>query len=112
MAALLTESLAARPLELQTPDSHLFLTADNTPWTTLQLSTTWARLRKAAGINPKARLYDLRHRFCTAVAAVHGIAVAQVLAGHTNIQTTTLYVHQDKEKLLGILDDIGDIKTA
>ena len=112
MAALLAESLAARPPELQTPGSHLFLTADNEPWTTLQLSTTWAQLRKAACINPRARLYDLRHCFCTAVAAVHGIAVAQILAGHTNIQTTTLYVHQDKEKLLGILDDIGDIKTA
>ena len=110
MAALLAQTLAARPTELQTPESHLFLTADNEPWTTLQLSTTWARLQKAAGINPKARLYDLRLCFCTAVAAVRGIAVAQVLAGHTNIQKTTLYVDQDK--LLGILDDIGDIKTA
>ena len=104
LAELITESLSNRPPELLTADSHLFLTKGNAPWTGQLLTNTWRRLREKTGINPRARLYDIRHRFCTRIAGEHGVAEAQELAGHSSITTTMLYIHQKKDKLLDIVN--------
>jgi integrase/recombinase XerD len=106
LAALIAESLSGRPPELLTPESRLFLTGENIPWTGQRLTNTWRRLRHKTGINPRARLYDIRHRFCTRVAGEYGIVEAQELAGHSSISTTQLYVHAQKERLLDIVNSL------
>lgn len=47
---------------------------------------------------PSFTPHDLRRTFGTHVERVAGIAMAQQLLGHTNIQTTTLYVRIDEER--------------
>ena len=40
--------------------------------------------------------HQLRHAFATRVAAVHGLAVAQVLLGHSHPTTTAVYAARDQ----------------
>ena len=75
-------------------------------WTTQRLSNTWARLRQQAGINPRCRLYDARHRFGTLVTSKYGIARAADLMGHADISTTKRYDHADEDDLRDIQDSI------
>ena len=98
---------ATRPLEGRetTRSSPLFVDDRGQRWTTQRLSTIWARLRKQAGINPRCRLYDARHRFGTLVTSKHGIARAADLMGHSNIATTKRYDHANE-------DDLRDIQNS
>jgi integrase len=101
-AKLIDQSLVGRDVA---PETRLFVKPDGEPWTTQTASGTWARLRKKAGIRKVVRQYDLRHRFCTYVAQNHSVSAAQELAGHSNIQTTMLYIHEERDRLKKIINE-------
>ena len=62
------------------------------PYTTI--TRVWYRIRKKAGINPKARIHDLRHSWAHRVLAQgHSIAELQMAMHHADPRTTMLYSH-------------------
>ena len=68
----------------------------NLPLTTVK--TAHSRALRKAGIEPRFRLYDLRHTFGsrTAMAGVD-LPTLRELMGHSNISTTMRYVHPTPE---------------
>jgi integrase len=92
--------LARRP---HSPESHVFLNADGNAWSRTALHSRMRRLRKKAGLQPKAgeniTLYAARHSFATqAVGKVTDIELAELM-GHSDVSTTRGYVHINLERL-------------
>lgn len=88
------------------PSDHVFLNARGTPYTKDSLCRKMSRVRKRAGIEPKAGerlvLYCTRHTFGTeAAGAVSDIELAELM-GHTDVRTTQRYVHINAERLKAI----------
>jgi integrase/recombinase XerD len=93
---------AARPtLVASGKSSALFVTARRTPLTRQAFWALVKRLGAKAGI-PAARLspHVLRHAFATHLLN-HGadLRVVQLLLGHADITTTTIYTHVARERL-------------
>jgi integrase/recombinase XerD len=80
---------------------YLFLTARHTPLTRQAFWALVKRLAVVAGI-PAASLspHVLRHAFATHLLN-HGadLRVVQLLLGHADITTTTIYTHVARERL-------------
>ncbi|MCC6870124.1 MAG: site-specific tyrosine recombinase XerD [Burkholderiales bacterium] len=92
----------ARPeLAAHAPDDHLFLTARRAPLTRQGFWALVKRYAVRAGI-PSATLspHVLRHAFATHLLN-HGadLRVVQLLLGHADIGTTTIYTHVARERL-------------
>ena len=93
---------AARPALVNSgKSSALFVTARRTPLTRQAFWALVKRLGAKAGI-PAARLspHVLRHAFATHLLN-HGadLRVVQLLLGHADITTTTIYTHVARERL-------------
>jgi integrase/recombinase XerD len=95
--------LATARVELaaQTPADAVFLTARHAPMTRQAFWQLVKRYGTIAGI-PRASLspHVLRHAFATHLLN-HGadLRVVQLLLGHSNITTTTIYTHVARERL-------------
>ncbi len=66
------------------------------------------RAQQAAGLTATGGLHQLRHTFCSALAATGAPPKAiQELAGHQNLSTTMRYMHlspASRESAIGLLD--------
>jgi integrase len=82
----------------------IFLSPRNHGWTVKNLSTQFARLRTAAGLDRQLVLYSARHEAGTNFCREHGILTASRLLGHANINTTQRYVHPEMEELKAAQD--------
>jgi integrase len=85
----------------------IFLSPRNHAWTVKNLSTQFARLRTAAGLDRELVLYSARHEAGTNFCREHGILKASRLLGHATISTTQRYVHPDLEELKSAQDSAG-----
>lgn len=83
----------------------IFRTKQRKPWTPGNLTRTYARLRKRAGLPPELVLYLTRHEFGTRVVRQKGIAVAAKLLGHKSIKTTQRYEHLEEDELRAAQDE-------
>jgi len=88
---------------------HVFLSPSGKPWTVENLSRTYTRLRKAAGLTEGLVLYLARHEFATTLLR-GGADIKTVgdLLGHASIATTQRYTHRDVSELSGDQDLAGD----
>jgi integrase/recombinase XerD len=92
LRVILDQSTAGRT------EGHLFLTMKGKPWSPQYLSHSYTKARKKAGLDgglDGLKCYLSRHEFGTAVCKAAGVAVARDALGHTNISTTSRYVHPD-----------------
>ena len=81
----------------------VFTNSKGGTWRTASLCTNLRRLRAAAGLGSDVRLYSARHAWATQ-AVLNGLDLATIaeLMGHTNTQTTMIYVHlADQSEFLG-----------
>lgn len=69
----------------------------------------WTRLKKRASVNPDLRIHDLRRTLAVKTYDLtKDLRLVQQLLGHTNLQTTTLYLeHRDPEKMRDLLTALG-----
>jgi integrase/recombinase XerD len=80
---------------------HVFLTSRHTPLTRQAFWALVKRYATRAGIAPAALSpHVLRHAFATHLLN-HGadLRVVQLLLGHADITTTTIYTHVARERL-------------
>ena len=91
----------ARPALLAgRPADALFVTARAAPMTRQMFWTLIKRHARAAGIDAPLSPHTLRHAFATHLLN-HGadLRVVQMLLGHADIGTTTIYTHVARERL-------------
>ncbi len=80
------------------------LTGDK-PYNPNNLSIHFAKLRKKAGVG--GRMHDLRHTFGSGlVRAGVPLPVVKDLMGHTQIETTMIYVHVTPDQYRKAIDDL------
>jgi integrase len=102
---ILEESTAGRT------EGPLFLTQTGRPWTPQYLSRCYTVYRQQAGLPDGLVLYLARHEAGTKACKKYGIAVARDLLGHTNISTTSRYVHPSMEEVLEAAEGLSDELT-
>lgn len=84
----------------------IFAREDGRPLSMSTLDKVHDRVAKAAGLPEKVRLYDItRHKFASAVTALHGLRAAQQLLGHSSATTTERYAHHDANH---IVNQVGE----
>jgi integrase/recombinase XerD len=91
-AVAIENYIAAKPLDLKTLTSHLFVNHKK-PLTRQRLWTLIAQYGAAAAIDPISP-HTLRHTFATHLLQ-HGAELkdVQALLGHAHISTTAIYTH-------------------
>ncbi len=92
---------ARRAIAGDSRDPHLFVTARRTPLTRQAFWALIKRHARVAGIAPATLSpHVLRHAFATHLLN-HGadLRVVQLLLGHADITTTTIYTHVARERL-------------
>lgn len=98
--------LLAQSLETRTT-GPLFLSPAGKPWTPENLSRTYTRLRKAAGLTAGLVLYLARHECGSALCKSKGIEAARRILGHSSSATTQRYVHYDDTELQDLQDAVN-----
>ncbi len=88
------------------PKQPIFLSPSGRGWRVENLSRTYTRLRKAAGLPDGLCLYLARHECGTAVCKEKGLEVTRRILGHTNPKTTIRYVHYDDRELADLQDAV------
>ncbi|NLG69012.1 MAG: phage integrase family protein [Firmicutes bacterium] len=98
-AHLVTEK--ARLGNRWSPKALVFDRGDGTPILPTDLTHAWARARKAAGLDPRIRLHDLRGSYLTWLAE-RGVDVktAAELAGHADIKMTAEIYQRVSRRML------------
>jgi integrase len=77
------------------------------------ISHLWEHVKKHAGLEPTARVYDLRHSIAShAVAAGLSLPVIGALLGHTNAHTTQKYAHLADDPVRQAADRVGSVIGA
>jgi integrase len=73
----------------------------------------WRDVRRRAGLEPGARIYDLRHSFAS-IGAGGGLSLPVIgrLLGHTQARTTARYAHLSDDPLREAADKIGNVITG
>lgn len=78
----------------------VFLTEQGKGWTVENLSRTYARLRRAAGLPDDLVLYLARHEFGSElIRRGEDIKTVADLMGHSSVKTTERYIHRDVTEL-------------
>lgn len=90
------------------PDEPVFTSRLQKPLSKTALDSIIKRAAKRAGIDPKSICnHTMRHSFVTRVARTLGLEVARIMAGHSDINTTALYIHPsewEKRHVPGVFD--------
>ncbi len=86
-------------LDTKDKSEYLFLNKETgKPYTTI--SKVWYRLRKAAGLNDKVRIHDLRHTFASMlVSAGRSLYEVQQILGHSDPKVSMRYAHLSSKRL-------------
>lgn len=88
------------------PDDYVF-TKENSkfPYDKSYISRKFKHYLRKAGLPEKFHFHCLRHTFATHfLKATHNIYYAKELLGHSDIKTTTLYLHTDNNSLLNAMN--------
>lgn len=99
LRGLINESLQSRGVETS-ETARLFASPNGRPWTSANLSRTFARCRSRAGLDGRGLvLYLTRHEHATQVCREKGIVVAARVLGHSRTATTERYIKTAADEL-------------
>lgn len=71
----------------------------------------WAKALKAAGVSD-FRFHDWRHTAGSRITRQRGIAVAQMLLGHSDIATTKRYAHVNQDDVRQAMEEVASQESA
>jgi site-specific recombinase XerD len=93
LAAILAAAIGERST------GAIFLAENGKPWTSQKLSKTYKALARRAGLPEDLVLYLTRHAHATELCLKAGIHAAAKALGHSSLNTTMRYVHEDDDVL-------------
>lgn len=103
--------LVKNRMQGKTPDAWLFLTPTGGK---LHASNfyrdVWEKAKKAAGVDPRMDVHDLRASFITWLVRETDIETAREIAGHEDIATTAGYCHASRESMRQAMDRYDGIE--
>jgi integrase/recombinase XerD len=94
------------------PDEHLFISRQTrNPLTSRGVQCAMDKAIQKAGINKKATPHTLRHSFATHLMNDGvDLVTIQALMGHSNMKTTSIYLHVRDYKILNITSPLDTLE--
>ena len=96
------------------PSDWLFPSIEkDQPLSTRSIQRVFKQSLEQAGIHKKASVHTLRHSFATHLLELGtDIYSIQKLMGHSNIKTTSIYIHVQEQKVLNIISPLDRIQDS
>lgn len=101
----LNEALAAMLRALPSAGGEVVFPVRHSPDV---IAKVWRRVKRLAGVDPRARFHNLRHTFASLlVQGGADLATVRELLGHSDIKMTALYSHSSRQKKIAA---VGGLK--
>ena len=90
-----------------TPYPHVFVSRTGSPLSTRDIQRKISDFARIANLEGEITPHVLRHTFATRFLEKNGdLASLQIILGHSNLQTTSRYLHPSENRLMNAVEEI------